>query len=72
MLGRVPHHVSVTLPDERVACADYRDPIVATMRRYRNGRRELAGKIAAWLDEHAEQSERCRDGLLPGRSCEHD
>jgi hypothetical protein len=80
MIRVMPHHVSVRLPDGRVACADYREPAV---RRMRAVNAALAGgrvpdlalydPIVAWLDSHREQSAVCRAGLSPrGLPCGHD
>lgn len=75
----MPYHVVIVLPDGRTAVADFRDPIAGVMQRIH--RRQLAGvpgrsedyvRVTAWLDTHAEQSERCRAGLAPGKACEHD
>jgi hypothetical protein len=79
----LPHHVVIRLPDGRVACADYRDPVVAPMRRVnealsRGERPPLRcgaeyAAVAAWLDAHAAQSAVCHAGLSPaGLPCGHD
>ena len=57
------HHVMVRLPDGRIACADYRQPIVVVMRKINRQRSQcrpvgsaLLDEVAAWLDEHPEQA----------------
>jgi len=72
----VSHHVLVQLPDGRMACADYRDPVVTYMRRINSwiseGRSPQARpdwayrSVAQWLNLNEEQSARCRAYLSPG------
>jgi hypothetical protein len=77
----MPHHATVLLPDGRVACADYRDPIYTAMSRIharftqgKPGRPADYQQIARWLDDpaNADRSQQCRDGLKPGGDCGHD
>ncbi len=76
----MPHHVSVRLPDGRAACADYREPIVQSMRKINNALSQgklaapvLYDTVGAWLDAHREQSAVCQAGLSPaGLPCGHD
>lgn len=73
------HHVVIHLPDDRVACADYREPIVTVMRKinaaladFRSPDPAHFATVAAWLDQHREQSALCQDSLSPGRlGCGH-
>ena len=73
------HHVVIHLPDDRIACADYRDPAVPVMRKinralaeYRPVEPGLYQRVAAWLDGHREQSAVCHAGLSPvGLPCGH-
>lgn len=65
-------HLVVRLPDGRQACADYREPVAAPMRRIHRavseGRRPdpaLFEVVSAWLDGHREQSAVCYAGLSP-------
>jgi len=61
-------HVFAHLPDGRIACADHREPIVKTIRRWRDKRGDTDQEaITAWLDAHADQSEACAT-----RRCDHD
>lgn len=64
------HHVAITLPDGRLAMADYRQPIVTVMRRINDRlmtNRTTADALSAadyatlgrWLDTH------------PGQACSH-
>ena len=56
----MPHHVMVALPGDRLACADYREPVVKIMRRINRAtaegdppaQRDL-DEVSAWLDDHA-------------------
>lgn len=73
------YHVIIALPDGRTACADHREPVAPAMHRVNRALSEgRAGNpadyeaIGRWLDDHAEESERCRAGLLPGGECGHD
>jgi hypothetical protein len=76
----MPWHVVIRLPDDRVACADYRDPVAAVMHKvnaalgeFRPPSPELYDQVAEWLDTHAEQSAVCHAGLSPrGLPCGHD
>ena len=76
----MPLHVVIRLPDDRIACADYREPVVKAMRKINSalgqGREpDWADYItvAEWLDEYAEQSAVCHAGLSPsGLPCGHD
>ena len=76
----MPWHVVIRLPDDRVACADYRDPVAAPMHKINEAlgrcepaRPELYAAVAAWLDGHREQSAVCLAGLSPaGLPCGHD
>jgi hypothetical protein len=73
-------HVVTRLPDDRVACADYRDPITPVIRKihtaFMDGRAPdpaLYAAVAGWLAGHAEQSASCHAGLSPaGLPCGHD
>ena len=77
----MPHHVVTRLPDGRLACADYREPVVPRMRVV-NAALAAGGvvldpalydPIAAWLDGHREQSAVCHAGLSPrALPCGHD
>lgn len=76
----MPWHVGIRLPDGRHACADYREPIVGTMRKVNNALSQgkpaapaLYDAVTAWLDTHREQSAICHAGLSPsGLPCGHD
>lgn len=76
----MPHHVVIHLPDDRIACADYREPVVRAMRKINEalsrGRMPdavLYEPVAAWLDGHREQSAVCHAGLSPAAlPCGHD
>ena len=76
----MPYHIVIRLPDGRVACADYREAIAQPMHKInaalaecKTAQPELYEQVAAWLDEHAEQSAACHKGLLPaGPDCGHD
>ena len=78
----MPWHVSILLPDGRVACADYREPaaVLRPMRKINQALAEgrtpdpaLYEAVAGWLDGHREQSAACRAGLSPvGLPCGHD
>jgi len=76
----VPLHVVIRLPDGRVACADYREPIVGPMRKINKALSEgkqpdgaLFEPVSAWLDGHVEQSAVCHAGLSPAAlPCGHD
>lgn len=82
ILQIMPWHVVIRLPDGRVACADYRDPVARPMHKINEAlgrfgpvRPELYAAVAEWLDGpgHAEQSAVCHAGLSPaGLPCGHD
>jgi hypothetical protein len=74
------YHVVIRLPDDRIACADYRDQaarpmhkINAAISEHRPPAAGLYAAVAAWLDGHADQSAACHAGLSPaGPPCGHD
>lgn len=74
------YHVIIALPDGRSACADYREPVAKPMHKVNRllseGKPGTPGDyalIAAWLDDHAADSDRCKAGLVPGGAdCGHD
>jgi hypothetical protein len=76
----MPHHVVIRLPDGRIACADYRQPVVRSMRKINDAISRcklpdpaLYEPISAWLDQHLDQSAVCHAGLSPsGLPCGHD
>ena len=76
----MPLHVVIRLPDGRVACADYREPIAAVMRKvnvhladFTPVPQQLYFEVGLWLDRHLEQSAACHAYLTPtGLPCGHD
>jgi hypothetical protein len=76
----VPYHVVIRLPGDRIACADYRDPVAQAMHKVNRALSECRPPdpahyetVAAWLDSHAEQSATCYGGLGRGAlPCGHD
>jgi len=74
----MPHHLIVSLPDDRVIRVDYRVPVIVPLirriheeiqkppeRRDHDRLCELDLRAAAWLDENADQcctAEQVRDG----------
>jgi hypothetical protein len=79
----MPLHVVIRLPDDQVACADYREPVAARSGPMRKINAALAqGRppdpalyeaVAQWLAGHREQSAVCHAGLSPaGLPCGHD
>jgi hypothetical protein len=79
----MPLHVVIRLPDGRVACADYREPVAARrgpMQKIHDALSQgkppnpaLYEAVAGWLAGHREQSAACHAGLSPaGLPCGHD
>ena len=75
----MPYHVIVMLPDGRVACADWEEPVTKAMHSVnralssgRPGSPEDYAAIGAWLDSHEEESAKCRAGIArDGPFCGH-
>jgi hypothetical protein len=76
----MPWHIVIRLPDDRIACADYREPVAKPMHKINaalsQGKRAapaLYDAVGTWLDQHPEQSAVCHAGLSPrGLPCGHD
>lgn len=76
----MPYHVVIRLPDGRIACADYREPVASTMHQINRALSEcrtpdpaLYPPVSAWLNAHPEQSALCHAGLTPAAlPCGHD
>ena len=76
----MPWHVFTDLPDGRVACADYREPVAQPMHKIHKATSQgkpadpaLYAAVAVWLDGHREQSAVCQAGCAPtGLPCGHD
>jgi hypothetical protein len=76
------YHVSVTLPDGRLAVADVHESIVPAMRRIHAGKQDPDrepspfdyAEVAGWLDNHCVQSALCENhihGREDVESCGH-
>jgi hypothetical protein len=76
----MPWHVVIRLPDSRIACADYREPVAKPMHKINEALSRgkpaapaLYETVGCWLDGHREQSAVCYAGLSPrGLPCGHD
>jgi len=76
----MPWHVVIRLPDGRVACADYREPVAAPMHKVNRALSQgtqpdpaLFEPVGVWLDGHLKQSAACYAGLSPAAlPCGHD
>lgn len=75
----MPSHVIVLLPDGRVACADWEEPVTREMHRVNRalseghpGPADAYQVIGEWLDGHEEESAKCRAGITRnGPFCGH-
>jgi hypothetical protein len=73
----VSHHVSVVLPDGRLASADYRQPIVHVMRRINAALATMTrcpsaddlAMVARWLDANPDQA--CTWDQMVHDTCTH-
>jgi hypothetical protein len=68
----------IRLPDGRIACADYREPVVKAMRKANDALStgklaapETYATVAKWLDANGAQSALCHAAIGRAAECGH-